>query len=217
MAKVFIGIAGNIGSGKTTLVNLFADRYGWQPYYESVHDNPYLADFYVNMKRWAFHLQIHFLTRRFADHRLIMMDERSAIQDRTIYEDVEIFARNLFESGEMHRRDWESYSNLAEEISSSLTSPDLLVYLRKSTGHLLERIKMRGREYEQGIPVPYLTRLNEMYEEWIDRYHRGPLLIVEADEIDFLNDPMALEDLSRRILNSLDQRDMFLDSDNQPA
>src|SRR5262245_46055576 len=164
MAKLFVAIAGNIGSGKTTLTKLLSERFGWEPYYESVHDNPYLADFYGDMQRWAFSLQTYFLTRRFADHQRIVSGDASAIQDRTLYEDAQIFARNLYETGQMDARDWHAYSLLAEVISAHVTAPDLLVYVRKSLPRLLERIRRRGRAYEQGIPYDYLARLNDAYD-----------------------------------------------------
>jgi hypothetical protein len=209
MAAVFVAIAGNIGSGKTTLTKLLSDRFGWEPYFESVQDNPYLADFYQDMRRWAYNLQTYFLTRRFADHQHILANGASVIQDRTIYEDAEIFARNLFETGKMDERDWKAYSLLAEVMCAHLTPPDLLVYVRKSVPRLLMRIRQRGRAYEQGIPVDYLTRLNDLYEAWIQGYRRGPLLIVEGEELDFLRRPEHLAEITHRIAGALAQRDLF--------
>jgi deoxyadenosine/deoxycytidine kinase len=210
MAKLFIAIAGNIGSGKTTLTRLLSDRFGWEPYYESVHDNPYLADFYGDMTRWAFPLQTYFLTRRFADHQNIVRAQGSAIQDRTLYEDAEIFARNLYETGKMDARDWHAYSLLAEVICENVTAPDLLVYVRKSIPRLLERIRKRGRAYEQGIPLDYLSRLNEAYDRFVETYRHGRVLVVDDDDVDFLENPLHLRRLGERIADALAQRDMFL-------
>lgn len=210
MANVFVAIAGNIGSGKTTLTKLLSDRFGWEPYFESVHDNPYLADFYADMRRWSFPLQTYFLTRRFADHQRILASAASAIQDRTIYEDAEIFARNLHETGQMDERDWGCYSLLARVMCEHLPPPDLLVYVRKSVPRLLERIRRRGRRYEQSIPIDYLARLNEMYDRWIAGYTRGRLLVVESDGLDFLENREHLAEIERRITSALPERDLFL-------
>jgi deoxyadenosine/deoxycytidine kinase len=209
LAKTFVAIAGNMGSGKTTLTKLLSARFSWEPFFEPVAENPYLADFYADMKRWAFQLQITFLTHRFADHQRLLREDISAIQDRTIYEDAEIFARNLFESGHMDGRDWAAYSMLAETMCEHLAPPDLLVYLRKSVPRLAQRIHERGRSYEQGVPLEYLTRLNEAYERWIAGYRRGKLLVIDAEHLDFLEEPSHLEEIERLITDALGQRELF--------
>lgn len=216
MAKVFVAIAGNMGSGKTTLTKLLSARFGWEPFFEPVAENPYLADFYADMRRWAFHLQTTFLTHRFADHQRILAHEISAIQDRTIYEDAEIFARNLYDSGKMDERDWGAYSYLAQVMAEQIAPPDLLVYLRKSVPRLAERIRKRGRAYEQSVPLEYLTRLNEAYERWITSYRRGKLLIIDAEHVDFLEAPEHLDDIARLITDALPQRELF-DLESQGA
>jgi deoxyadenosine/deoxycytidine kinase len=212
MARVFVAIAGNIGSGKTTLTKLLSERFGWEPYYESVQDNPYLADFYQDMTRWAYQLQSYFLTRRFADHERILSVASSVIQDRTIYEDTEIFARNLYETGKMDERDWNVYSLLAEVMFRHIAPPDLMVYVRRSVPKLLARIKKRGRAYEQGIPIDYLARLNQMYERWIAGYQRGRVFIIESDKLDFLEKPEHLQTVAEKIAGALAQRDLFFAS-----
>jgi hypothetical protein len=209
MANLFVAIAGNIGSGKTTLTKLLTDRWGWEPYFESVHDNPYLADFYKDMRRWAFPLQTYFLTRRFADHQRIVARKSSVIQDRTIYEDAEIFARTQYESGSMDERDWKTYQMLAQVMCDHLVPPDLLVYVRRSIPGLLERIRRRGRPYEQGISIDYLTRLHRAYERWAAQYRRGRILVIDSDELDFLENRAHLEAIARRITEALAQRDLF--------
>jgi len=210
MAKVFVAIAGNMGSGKTTLTKLLSDRFGWEPFFEPVAENPYLSDFYGDMRRWAFHLQVSFLTRRFEGHRQILGSDISALQDRTLYEDWEIFARNLYDTGKMDERDWNAYSHLAEVMCASLTAPDLMVYLRKSVPRLVERIRKRGRTYEQSVPLDYLTRLNEAYERFIAGYRRGRLLIIDAEHLDFLEYPDHLDTISAQIADALPQRDLFV-------
>ena len=212
MAKVFVAIAGNMGSGKTTLTKLLCDRFGWEPFFEPVSENPYLSDFYADMRRWAFHLQVCFLTRRFAGHQQILRSDISALQDRTIYEDCEIFARNLYDTGKMDARDWSAYSLLAETMCEHLTPPDLMVYLRKSVPRLVERIRKRGREYEQSVPLEYLTRLNEAYERFISTYKRGRLLIIDAEHLDFLEEPAHLDTIAAQISDALPQRDLFVKS-----
>jgi deoxyadenosine/deoxycytidine kinase len=210
MAKVFVAIAGNMGSGKTTLTKLLSDRFGWEPFFEPVSENPYLSDFYGDMRRWAFHLQVCFLTRRFEGHQQILQSDISALQDRTIYEDWEIFARNLYESGQMEERDWHAYSLLAEVMCQHLTPPDLMVYLRKSVPRLVERIRTRGRAYEQSIPLDYLTRLNEHYERFVAGYKRGRLLVIDAEHLDFLEEPDHLDTIAEQITDALPQRDLFV-------
>jgi deoxyadenosine/deoxycytidine kinase len=202
--KIFISIAGNIGSGKSSLTELLSKHFGWVPFFESVDDNPYLSDFYMDMKRWSFHLQIYFLSNRFRNHKRILGMERSVVQDRSIYEDVEIFARNLYEMGNMDRRDYENYRDLFNIMTDYLVPPDLLIYLRANVDTLLKQIRIRGRSYEQSIKRDYLERLNASYEEWIMRYKIGKLLIIECDGIDFVNNSVHLEGVIEKVKRALD-------------
>jgi deoxyadenosine/deoxycytidine kinase len=184
--RLFIAVAGNIGSGKSTLTRLLSSHFNWEPYFESVDDNPYLSDFYADMKRWSFHLQVYFLSKRFMNQKQILESERSIIQDRTIYEDAEIFARNLYEIGQMDERDYRNYRELFKVMTNYLKAPDLLIYLRASVDTLLRQIAMRGRDFEKGITREYLEQLNRHYEDWIARYNLGPLLCIKSDAIDFV-------------------------------
>ncbi len=180
-----IAIAGNIGSGKTTLARLLSKHYGWEAHYEDVDSNPYLNNFYEDMKRWSFNLQIYFLNSRFRQVVEIRKKNKKVIQDRTIYEDARIFAPNLFSMGLMESRDFNNYSSLFELMSSLIDPPDLLIYLRASVPTLVQQIQKRGREYEHSIRLDYLNKLNERYEEWIEHYDLGKLLIINVDEIKF--------------------------------
>ncbi|MFN0159528.1 MAG: deoxynucleoside kinase [Bacteroidota bacterium] len=184
--KVFIAVAGNIGAGKSSLTKLLAKRFGWKPYFESVADNPYLGDFYANMLRWSFNLQVYFLSNRFRSQKSITEGKRSVILDRVIYEDAEIFARNLHEIGNMEKRDYENYLALYDVMTEFLHPPDLLIYLRASVDTLMKQISLRGRDFEQSIKREYLAQLNGHYESWIKRYKRGPLLVIESDGLDFV-------------------------------
>jgi deoxyadenosine/deoxycytidine kinase len=209
--KIFIAIAGNIGTGKTTLTHMLSKRFGWTPHFEAVVDNPYLADFYKDMARWSFPLQIFFLNNRFRAHQDITQRTDSAIQDRSIYEDANIFARNLYEAGQMEERDYRNYLNLYEVMCQYLTPPDLIIYLRKSLPKLKERIAKRGREYEKNIPDEYLVNLNRYYDDWMELYLLGKKLIVESDDVDFLGNPHDFKRLTEMILGALDQRDLYLE------
>jgi len=191
-----IAIAGNIGSGKTTLASLLSKHYKWEPHYEDVDDNPYLNDFYQDMQRWSFNLQIYFLNSRFNQIIEIRKSGKDIIQDRTIYEDAFIFAPNLHSMGLMTTRDFENYFTLFNLISSLIEPPDLLIYLRASIPTLVNQIQKRGRKYESSIRLDYLKRLNERYEAWIESYNLGKLLIVDADNHNFPENP---EDLSNVI------------------
>lgn len=191
--KVFVAVAGNIGAGKSSLTNLLSLRFGWKPFFESVEDNPYLSDFYADMKRWSFNLQVYFLSNRFRSHKAITEGPDSVVLDRVIYEDAEIFARNLYEIGMMDRRDYENYVALYEVMTEYLRPPDLLIYLRATVDTLLKQIALRGRNFEQSIKREYLEQLNKHYEAWIARYRKGPLLVIESDQIDFVNKQEDLE------------------------
>jgi len=187
-----IAIVGNIGAGKTTLTGLLAKHLGWEPQFEAVEDNPYLEDFYSDMKRWAFNLQIFFLNSRF--RHIVELQNRKAniIQDRTIYEDAYIFAENLHDMGLMTARDFQNYSNIFESIISFIKPPDLLIYLKASVPTLVDNIQLRGREYEAGIRLDYLSKLNDKYQKWINNYKEGKLLILDKDRLDFANNPEDL-------------------------
>jgi len=185
--KKYVAIAGNIGAGKSSLTRILSNYFKWEAYYERVDDNPYLSDFYDDMRRWSFNLQVFFLSSRFAHQRDIEAAPHSIVQDRSIYEDVEIFARNLHEMGLMDGRDYENYQELFALMTSYLRPPDLLIYLRASVPTLVRQIQSRGRDFESTIRIDYLERLNTHYENWIERYDLGPKLIVESDELDFVN------------------------------
>ena len=208
--KMFVVVAGNIGSGKTTLTKKLSEKLAWKPHFESVQDNPYLADFYDNMARWSFPLQVYFLNHRFETHKFIEDGTGSAIQDRSIYEDANIFARALYEQGDMDKRDFDTYSNLYESMIKYLNPPSLMIFLRRSVPKLVERIQLRGRDYEQSIPVDYLTKLNHYYDDWYNSYNLGKSLIVDTDELDFLENESHFEKLVERIHDSIDQQELFL-------
>jgi deoxyadenosine/deoxycytidine kinase len=193
-----IAIAGNIGSGKTTLTSLLAKHYNWDTHFEDVEHNPYLNDFYDDMQRWSFNLQIYYLNSRFTQIQEIKKSEKTVIQDRTIYEDAYIFAPNLHSMGLMTTRDFENYFSLFNLMDSFISSPDLLIYLRASVPTLVNQIQKRGREYEESIRIDYLKRLNERYEAWISTYDKGKLLIVDVDNNNFNEND---EDLGKIILN----------------
>ena len=187
-----IAIAGNIGSGKTTLTRLLAKHYNWDPHFEDVDDNPYLNDFYHEMERWSFNLQIYFLNSRFKQVTDIRDSGKTVIQDRTIYEDAHIFAPNLNDMGLMTKRDFQNYQSLFGLMESFVQAPDLLIYLRADISTLVSQIHRRGREYENTISIDYLSRLNERYEAWISSYSKGNLLIIDVDNVDFVNKPEDL-------------------------
>ena len=182
-----IAIAGNIGAGKTTLTTQLGKHFGWDVHYESTEDNPYLSDFYMDMHRWSFNLQIYFLNSRYQQVLEILSGDKTVIQDRTIYEDSYIFAPNLHDMGLMTTRDFENYFSLFDTMSSQIQPPDLLIYLRASIPTLVSHIEKRGRDYEGSISIDYLKRLNERYETWIEGYDQGNLLIINVDEVDFIN------------------------------
>lgn len=193
-----IGIAGNIGAGKTTLTKMLAEHYGWTPRFETVVDNPYLEDYYSDIKRWSFNLEMFFLVRRLEDLRAIAESDEVIIQDRTIFEGVNIFVRNNYEMGNLSDRDYATYMEIFETMTSVTKSPDLLIYLRCSVPHLVGQIQKRGREYEQGISLDYLAGLNRLYEEWICSY-RHKVLIIDADNLDFQHRPEDFAAITDRI------------------
>ncbi len=187
--KYFISVAGNIGSGKSSLTRMIAKEFRWTPYFESVQNNPYLSDFYIDMKRWSFQLQVYFLSHRFNAHKKIIASKKSVIQDRSIYEDVEIFARNLYLMGRMEKRDYMNYRALFYEMVSYLKPPDFVVYLKADTKTLVKQIKLSSRDFEKSIEKQYLERLNRSYSRWINSYSLGKVLVIESDNIDFVNNP----------------------------
>lgn len=197
----YIAVAGNIGAGKSSLTGLLGKNFGWKTYYESVDNNPYLSDFYDDMRRWSFNLQIFFLSSRFRHQKEIQLAGESLVQDRTIYEDVEIFAKNLHDMGLMSNRDYENYRSLFAEMIHYLQPPDLLIYLRAEVPTLVRQIQRRGRNYENTIRIEYLERLNGLYEDWIDRYEHEKL-IIDTDNLDFVN---SEEDLGK-VIGLVEQR-----------
>jgi deoxyadenosine/deoxycytidine kinase len=208
--KIFIAVAGNIGTGKTTLTEMLSKHFQWEPHFESVSDNPYLQDFYGDMKRWSFPLQIYFMTHRVKGHQNITTGTSSAIQDRTIYEDANIFARNLYEQGLLEERDYHNYLEVYKVVTAPLQAPDLMIYLRKSLPRLKEQIKKRGRDYEQDMPADYLSNLNRYYDDWIGNYSIGKKLVIESDGLDFVSKPEDFEFICKQVDNTLDQQDLFL-------
>ncbi|MCE2495847.1 MAG: deoxynucleoside kinase [Flavobacteriales bacterium] len=194
-----IAIAGNIGAGKTTLTKLLSKHYGWTPHFEDVDDNPYLNDFYNEMQRWSFNLQIYFLRSRFAQIKDIRESGKDVIQDRTIYEDAHIFAPNLHAMGLMTSRDFENYQNLFELMDSFVPAPDMLIYLRASVPTLVDQIQKRGRDYESSIRLDYLNRLNERYEAWISEYDKGKLLVIDVDNLNFIDNQEDLGSVINKV------------------
>ena len=197
-----IAIAGNIGAGKTSLTELLAKHYNWEPHYEDVIDNPYLDDFYNHMERWSFNLQVYFLKSRFEQLLSFRENNKTVIQDRTIYEDAHIFAPNLNAMGLMNQRDFNNYKGIFELMESLIQGPDLLIYLRSSIPNLVNRIHKRGREYESSISIDYLSRLNERYEAWISSCDSSKLIIIDVDSLDFVENK---EDLSK-VINIIDNK-----------
>jgi len=196
-----LAIAGNIGAGKTTLSEQLAKHFGWEVHYEDTNTNPYLSDFYNDMHRWSFNLQIYFLNSRYQQILKIQRGDKTVIQDRTIYEDAFIFAPNLHDMGLMSKRDYDNYFSLFKTMESQIDPPDLMIYLRAGIPTLVDHIQLRGRDYEGNMSLEYLKRLNKRYEEWIETYSSGPLLIINADEIDFKSNP---EDLGS-VINMVDR------------
>ncbi len=198
-----IAITGNIGAGKTTLARQLADHYGWEVLYEAVDNNPFLADFYADMPRWAFHLQIYFLNSRFGQMRRVRAisdaSKQAIIQDRTIYEDAHIFARNLYQTGVMTERDYQTYRSVFENMLSLVRPPDLMIYLRADLPKLRAQIQKRGRSFEQSIGDEYLNSLNRLYEEFVTTYREGPLLCIDVNELDYVERGADFAEIIRRI------------------
>lgn len=191
---------------------MLSRRFGWEAHFEVVADNPYLSDFYDDMGRWSFPLQIFFLNHRFKAHQRVTEGENSAIQDRSIYEDANIFARNLYEQGLMSERDYRNYLDLYQSMIAFLSPPDLVIYLKKSLPKLKEQITLRGRDYEKNIPDDYLSNLNRYYDDWMLNYDLGKKLIIESDNLNFLKNPEDFEGICQKLVSALDQRDLFLES-----
>lgn len=215
--KKFVAVAGNIGVGKSTLVSLLCNRLGWQPFFEPVGENPYLADFYRDMRLWSFQSQIFFLTRRLRSHRQLLDHPTSAIQDRCVYEDAEVFAQNLFLQGLMDERDYLSYHELYRVLSDFLPPPDLVVYLRASVSTLVDRISRRGRDYERTITPDYLGQLNKLYEDWIANFSLCPVLIAPADQLDYVAHPGHLDLIAQKVDEKLTGKEEVVFSPDELA
>ncbi|MCG3211591.1 MAG: Deoxyadenosine/deoxycytidine kinase [Anaerolineae bacterium] len=201
--KYSVSIAGNMGVGKSTLTRLLAAEFGWTPFYEAVDDNPYLADFYSNMPQWSFHSQLFFLSRRLRYHRQIAIHPNNVIQDRCVYEDAEVFARNLHQRRNMADRDYQLYRDLYDEFIQIVPPPNLIVYLKASVPTLIERVHRRGRDFERDISPLYLQQLNELYNTWIDDFTLCPILTIETDSLDFVRFPQDFLAIKAKIVESL--------------
>ena len=208
--KKYIAVAGSIGVGKSTLTALLRDRLGWEPFYEAVADNPYLSDFYQDMRQWSFHSQVFFLSRRLRHHRELLNRPGTVVQDRTVYEDAEIFAENLYRQGHMSERDYRTYRDLYEAMMLYLPPPDLVVYLRASVSTLLQRIRMRGRDFEQDVSAEYLEQLSQLYEEWIERFMQCPVLMVPSDKLDFVKYDGHMELIVAKIVEKLEGKEVVV-------
>jgi len=210
MENLFIAIAGNISAGKSTLTKVLAEKFQAKPVFEPVSENPYLIDFYKDMKRWAFHSQMFFLSQRLKDQISLSRQSGIFIQDRTIYEDAEIFAKNLFEGGFIEKRDWDVYSGFYQSILDLLPSPDLIIYLKNSVPTIKKRIKMRGREFEQKIDENYLLNLNRLYDDWALNFKKSPILTIVLDDLNYLEDPKKLDLIINQISQKLGGRPIGL-------
>lgn len=207
MTHYFITVAGNIGVGKSTLVGLLAKRLGWEPAFEAFTENPYLADFYDNMRRWSFHSQVFFLSLRLRQHYDLLQRRISVIQDRSVYEDAEVFARNLYRQDHLSERDWRCYQDLYRTMATLLRPPDLVVYLRASVPTLQRRISQRGRDYEREINEAYLVQLNELYDSWVHDFRLCPVLTVDTDKLNYVQHDAHLEQITQRIEDRLQGRE----------
>ena len=205
--RYFITIAGNMGVGKSTLTQLLAERLDWTPFYEAVDDNPYIADFFKDMRRWSFHSQMFFLSRRISSHREMAKHPTPIIQDRSVYEDANIFARNLYERGNMSERDYQVYRSIYEEFIQFLPAPNLIIYLKASIPTLIGRVHRRGRDFERDISPLYLQQLNELYNSWIEDFTLCPILTIPTDDLDFVRFDSHLDRIMAEILNTLGVRE----------
>lgn len=201
--KKFVVVAGNIGVGKSTLVGMLCGRLGWQPFFEPVSENPYLSDFYADMNTWSFHSQVFFLANRLRSHHQLVKHPTSVIQDRSVYEDAEVFAHNLYRQGNMSARDYRTYSDLYQSLSAFLPPPDLVIYLRASVDTLISRIRLRGRDYEREIRPDYLAQINDLYEAWIADFRLCPVLTVPADDLDYVAHPGHFELIAKKVQDKL--------------
>jgi len=208
--KKFLVLAGNIGAGKSTLVRLLAEKLDFTPWYEPVLENPFLKDFYADMGRWAFQSQIFFLSSRAKSHREMSLNQRSVVQDRSIYEDAEVFARNLFQRGALGQKEWDTYLDLYHTLSGILPPPDLVIYIRASIPTLRERIALRGRDFESAISASYLSDLNTLYEEWIHGFTLAPVLTVPGDRLDFVEESRDLQVIVDAVRKRLQDRQSLL-------
>jgi len=207
MNKQYVAVAGNIGVGKSTLVDRLCRQLGWQPYYEPVTENPYLTDFYEDMRAWAFHSQVYFLTHRLHSHKELLDYPSSVVQDRSVYEDAEIFARNLYQQGNMTEQDYATYRNLFGLLVTMLKPPDLVVYLKASVPTLISRIARRGRDFESNITSEYLDQLNGLYESWINGFSLCPVLVIPADDIDFVAHPRHIDLIVQKVQEKLNGKE----------
>lgn len=205
--KKFIAVAGNIGVGKSTLVHLLCEKMGWEPFYEPVTENPYIADFYKDMNAWSFHSQVFFLTHRLRIHQRILSFPGSVIQDRSIYEDAEVFAHNLYLQGNLNERDYETYRALYLTVADFIPPPDLVIYLRAASNTLQRRINLRDRDYERKIPTEYLDQLNQLYEQWINNFTLCPVLTVPADDLDYVAHPRHCDLILAKVQEKLTGKD----------
>jgi deoxyadenosine/deoxycytidine kinase len=213
--KHFVAVAGNIGVGKSTLVELLCKQLDWEPFYEPVTENPYLADFYKDMPAWAFQSQVFFLTQRVRIHHQLLKHPGSAIQDRSVYEDAEVFANNLYLQGSIARRDYETYLDLYHILTEFLPPPDLVIYLRASVSTLITRINRRSRDYERTISPVYLEQLNRLYEEWINHFTLCPVLVVPADDLDYVAHPRHLKLIITKINDKLSGKEEVIFAPNE--
>lgn len=208
MQNLFIAIAGNVGAGKSTLTSLLGKHFGWEPFYEANAENPYLADFYEDMERWSFHSQVFFLGKRLEHHRQLIDHPGSVIQDRTVYEDAEIFARNLYVQGKMNERDYDAYRRLYAAIATFLPPPDIIIYLDSPVEKLVAHIDKRGRAYEKNISADYLSQLNVLYNEWIDNWTACPVLRIPNADLDFVNHAKDLDFIIQQVEATLSPKNV---------